>query len=149
MTATDKIAMWVDGQPIPEPSECFAIRGKSMVDVIHPLTGRTAIYGKTLEDVRAEKGYEQAERMTIEEFCRDKAARQDSPVEWIETTEEKYHEMLNVLPPARYASTGFLVGEPWDHHALTGRPRYAAFLRKGERYFESNRPMTTTEFDQL
>ena len=80
MTTTDKIAAYVDGQAIPEPSECFAIRGQIIIDVINPGTGLTAIYGKTLEDCRAEKGYEQAERMTIDEFCQDKAA-QDAPGE--------------------------------------------------------------------
>lgn len=146
MTTGQKVGMLIDGESIPEPSECFAVRGKTIVDLIHPLTGKTVIYGKTLEDVRAEKGYELAERMSIDEFCRGKAALQDSPVEWIETTEEKYEEMLNVLPPLCWRSTGFLVGEPFDHHALTGRARYQAYIRKGKQYFYSSRPMTAAEF---
>lgn len=120
-----------------------------MIDLIHPLTGKTAIYGKTLEDVRQEKGYEQAERMTIEEFCQSKAAAQDTPVIWEPTTEERYWEMLECLPPAAHTALGFLVGEPCDHHAMTGRPRYSAFIKRGDRYFESNRPMTTNEFERV
>jgi hypothetical protein len=54
--------------------------------------------------------------------------------------------MLEVLPPAVMARGGFLVGEPWDHHALTGRPRYAAFVELGGRWFESTRPVTVAEF---
>lgn len=137
--------MIVNGERI-EPSECIAVRGETIVDVLHPLTGKTVIYGKTLEDVRAEKGYELAEKMSIEEFCRDKAYGQDAPVEWIETTAEIYDEMLNVLPPLCWRSTGFMVSEPYDHHALTGRARYQAYIRKGGKYFASSRPMTAAEF---
>ena len=46
---------------------------------------------------------------------------------WIETTEERYDEMLGVLPPAYWSSIGFLVGEPMDHNA-NGQPRFSAFV---------------------
>jgi hypothetical protein len=32
-----------------------------------------------------------------------------------ECSEERYDEMLGVLPPALWLSKGFLVGEPFDH----------------------------------
>jgi len=32
-----------------------------------------------------------------------------------ECTEERYNEMLGVLPPALWLAKGFLVGEPHDH----------------------------------
>lgn len=67
---------------------------------------------------------------------------------WTLTTEEKYDEMLGVLPPALalMLDRGFLVGEPMDHDPITGRPRYSAFRRIADQYFESNAPMTTREF---
>ena len=45
--------------------------------------------------------------------------------------EERYREMMECLPPAAYRRDGFLVGEPQDHDAETGEPRYEAFIRRG------------------
>ena len=69
---------------------------------------------------------------------------------WIEVDESRYDEMLGVLPPALMTAIGFLVGEPMDHRYCTVtkvvRPRYAAFVRYGERFFESAFAMTIPEF---
>lgn len=131
-------------------THCFAVPGAdNMIDLVHPVTGKTVIYGKTLEDVRQEKGregYEKAELMLVDEFLRQKAARQDTPITWEETTEEKFHEMLEVLPPAAWENGGFLVGEPWDHHALTGAPRYAGYRELDGKYYAASRPLTRAEF---
>ena len=132
--------------------ECFAVRGVTIIDLINPATHRTHLYGKTLADCQAEPDYagkQTVERMTVEEFCRSKAALQDVPITWTETTEERYGEMLEVLPPIAMGNGGFLVGEPWDHHALTGDPRFQAYRQVGERYEASNRAMTVQEFRQL
>ena len=67
---------------------------------------------------------------------------------WIETTEERYDEMLGVLPPAYWSSIGFLVGEPMDHNA-NGQPRFSAFVRIGKRYFGAVEPLTIAEFRQI
>ncbi len=40
----------------------------------------------------------------------------------------------------------FLVGEPYDHDALSGEPRYQGFRQTSAGYFASSRPMTITEF---
>lgn len=129
---------------------CFAVRGaNSMIDLVHPVTGKTVIYGRTLEECRQEKGYEKTELMTVDEFCRDKAERQDEPVTWSETTEEHFFEMLECLPPAYQSPDGFLVGEPWDHHATTGRPRFAAYREIGDKFLTASRPMTVKEFREL
>lgn len=126
---------------------CFAVPGaSSMIDLVHPITEKTVVYGLTLEEVRQRKGDEKAVLMTVEEFCKSKAERQDVPIEWVETTEEKFYYALNVLPPATMANGGFLIGEPWDHHALTGRPRYSGYREFDGRYFVSNRAMTREEF---
>ncbi len=74
--------------------------------------------------------------------------------------------MLEVLPPAAYlpvaetgyfptVTHGFLVGEPWDHCAATGAPRFSAFIKRGytgvkdsdAKFYEANRPMTRKEFN--
>ena len=62
------------------------------------------------------------------------------------TTEEKFWEMLGVLPPAFQTGYGFLVGEPMDHNAQ-GQPRFTAFIEypRGT-FFESVGPMTIAEF---
>jgi hypothetical protein len=127
--------------------ECVAVPGETMIDVLHPITGRTVCYDKTLEQIRAERPeYAGAERMTVEAFCAAKAARQRTPITWDETTEAKFTEMLEVLPPAAMVRGGFLVGEPWDHDAGNGQPRFDAFRQIGDRFEAASRPMTRAEF---
>lgn len=65
------------------------------------------------------------------------------------TTEAKYWEMLEVLPPAIMTGDGFLVGEPMDHNAQ-GQPRFSAFFEypRGT-FYESVGPMTVAEFRAL
>lgn len=128
-----------------------------MIDVLRPDTGRTWYANQTLEEVRARavNGYEpecdyaQAEIMTIDEFCQDKASRQDTPIEWIEITEDQYDYYLEVLPPIDRHNGKFLVGEASDHHALTGKPRYQACLEQDGKYYQSNRPLTREELAKV
>ena len=48
-----------------------------------------------------------------------------------EVPEEKYYEMLEVLPPEAMASNAFLVGEPDDHAKdLSGNGRTACSFTK-------------------
>ncbi len=100
-------------------TEAYARPGEdSLIDCIHPETGLTFICGETFEQVR--ERYPNAERINIADWNKAIAAKQDEPVIWQEITEEKYNYYLEVLPPAAYArgfAGGFLVGEPWDHHA--------------------------------
>lgn len=123
----------------------FAVPGEdSLIDVIRPETGRSWIQDQTLEQIR--ERYPGAEVVNIEAFCAAKAARQDTPIQWDETTAEHYWEMLEVLPPACMLAGGFLVGEPCDHHAGNGQPRFQAFRKIGEKHFAASRPMTVREF---
>ncbi len=133
---------------INECNECFAVPGVTIIDVLNPLTGLTVCFGRSLADCQAE--YPGAIKMTVDAFCASKAAKQDSAVTWEETTEERWEDMLNVLPPACWPECGgaFLVGEPWDHHAVTGQPRYAAYRRQNGKFFTSSRPMAKLEFLQ-
>jgi hypothetical protein len=63
-------------------------------------------------------------------------------------SEQRYVEMLEVLPPAVFFHDGFLVGEPWDHNAQ-GFPRYQAFVKHNGRHYEYIEPMTVREFCEL
>ena len=69
-----------------------------------------------------------------------------------ECSEERYDEMLGVLPPALWLSYGFLVGEPTTHRKckVTGNimPTYAAFFNAYGRYFEGKN-MTAAEFKKF
>lgn len=133
-----------------DATEAFAIPGEdSLIDCINPFNGLSWIEGENLEQIRLR--YPGAEVVNIEAFCKAKAERQDTPISWTETTREHYEEMLNCLPPADYSKsfTAFLVGEAWDHHAGTGRPRYAAYEIRDGRYWEANRPMMRSEFRRI
>jgi hypothetical protein len=66
-----------------------------------------------------------------------------------ECTEERYDEMLGILPPALWLSYGFLVGEPSTHRKCKVKgnvmPTYAAFFYAFGRFFEGD-DMTVSEF---
>ncbi len=122
--------------------QVFAVPGELIIDIAHD--GKSGIYGQTLEEVRTR--HPNAIAMTLGEFCKGKAVQQDTPIQWEETTEERYWDMLEVLPPAYMNKAGFLVGEPWDHHAISGLPRFQAFTGKAGKFHAASRPMTVPEF---
>lgn len=131
-----------------DATEVFAEPGAGhIIDCIHPNTGRSWINDEDLEAVR--RRYPNAQRFNFDEWCAEKARRQDTPVTWDETTEEFYMEMLEVLPPACWMRGGFLVGEPADHHAKSGLPRFQAHIKRGGKYLVASRPMTRDEFKAL
>lgn len=116
----------------------------SLIDVIHPETNTGIYSNETLEQIR--ERYPAAEVVNIDDWCKAKAARQDSPVVWDEITEEQYWCWLECLPPAVRLGGAFLVGEPHDHHATSGMPRYQACNETGGKWFTSSRPMSVKEF---
>ena len=129
--------------------DCIARpRADNIIDLIHPTTGKTLIYGLTLAEIRQRPGDEKAEIMRYQDFADAKAERQDTPIKWEETTEEKFSYMLEVLPPAAMHGGGFLVGEPTDHHAVTGQPRFGACKEQDGKYYAANRPLTRAEFQK-
>lgn len=69
--------------------------GLSCIDFINPTTGKSAINGETLEQVRVR--YPEAEIIEVYEFIDKKEKTLCSDP--VEITEEKYIEMLEVLPP--------------------------------------------------
>lgn len=126
-------------------TEAFAVPGEdSLIDLCWPETGLSTVYGETLDQIR--QRYPGAEVVNVGAFLAAKAERQHTPVVWTPCTEARYDDMLNVLPPAAHERGGFLVGEPWDHDAGNGQPRYAAFRQRGGTFYESSRPMTRAEF---
>lgn len=82
-------------------------------------------------------------------FIRKKPMRE--PLEWLDSTEEDYYDMLGCVPPAAQSSLGFLVGEAYDHRSPSGDPRYMAYICRGAdlKYLKSSRPMTEAEFRSL
>lgn len=62
-----------------------------------------------------------------------------------ETTEERYWEMLCVLPPEYRGNHGFLVGEEYDH-TPGGIPRFKAFWSIGGKFYECEQPLTVERF---
>lgn len=147
MDHIEKISAFLEADNCPFPTECYAVPGDdSIIDTIHPATGLTVYCAETAEQIQAR--HPGAVRMRIVEFCDQKAERQDVPVTWSAVSEETYNDMLEVLPPAYMGNGGFLVGEPWDHHAGTGQPRYAAYRKRGEVYETASRPMTIREFKE-
>lgn len=128
-----------------EFTEVFAIPGQSsIIDGIHPVTGLSLICGETLEQVR--ERHPGAQRMQWEDWRAARAAEQNSPVEWLASDAEQYHEMLNILPPAAWVAGAFLVGEPTDHDMATGCARFQMYRHRGEAYEASSRPVTVREF---
>jgi hypothetical protein len=72
---------------------------------------------------------------------------------WTEVSEERFDDMLGVLPPEIMTGLGFLVGEPSDHVicGVTGRlaANYQPFAHIGEKFYGADRCMTVAEFKRL
>jgi hypothetical protein len=134
--ATVNPAKWTHG--IAAPGHRY------LIDVIKPETGLTLIEGETLEQVRLR--HPNAVLVNLAEWRAARGAEQDTPVEWIPTTEEKYWDALGALPPAAQAGAAFLLGEPQDTHIRTGAERFDAYYSRGNTYLVSSRPITRTEF---
>lgn len=129
-------------------TECYAVPGADwIVDVIRPDNGLTWVNGHTEEEIKSREPL--AVRMPIAQHCAEKAARQHTPITWAPTSERKYNEMLEVLPPIDWAYGYFLVGEPTDSDAETGESRYQAYRVRGSHWYRqyaaSSRPITRRE----
>lgn len=65
-------------------------------------------------------------------------------IQWVETTEKQYDDMLGVLPPASMAADAFQVGEAFNH--VNGQPTFATFCWRDGKYFESVDAVTFRQF---
>jgi hypothetical protein len=78
----------------------------------------------------------------------------NSGLDWRIVDEDRYYEMLEILPPACQTGLGFLVGEPMDHVkcSVTKKiaPNFTAFAEIGtpanRTYYECTKPLTIAEF---
>lgn len=59
---------------------------------------------------------------------------------WLETTQEKYHEQLEIVPPARAEKHGFAVGEPLLHDE-DEYPIHQIYVYCCSRYFTRPAPL--------
>lgn len=129
-------------------TQCFVHPGPvdSIIDMVNPDTGRSCVYGETLDELRVR--YPGTVIRNFYALLSEKAAEQNRPGEWLDCSAERYEQMLGVLPPAAMKSGAFMVGEAVDHHSGTGRARFRAFrANRGEGTFsEYSRPMTFAEF---
>jgi hypothetical protein len=131
----------------------FAIPGQNhIIDAVRA-DGRSMVNGQTLDEIKARgPEYAAVELMPWEDYRSAQIARQNTPITWARTSGRKYNEMLEVLPPAYWDSYGFLVGEPYDHSAETGKPRFQAYRMRGGKgpysaiYEVASRPLTVAEF---
>lgn len=124
---------------------CFAVPGEgNIVDSVDPKTRRGHYSGENLAEIRVR--YPGAVLMPLAEWMSAKSAQQDTPGVWSPIEEDRFQEMLNVLPPAAWHNGAFLVGEASDHHAASGQPRFTCCREKGGEFAEYSRPMTHKEF---
>lgn len=130
------------------PTLCFAVPGAlSIIDGYRPETRCGWWSGETLEQIQVR--HPGAVLMTLQAFCEAKAKIQDRPVSWSTVTADSYHDALGCLPPERMLPGAFLVGEPSDHHAITGLPRFACYKRHQGQHWASDRPLTVVEFEAM
>jgi hypothetical protein len=125
-------------------TECYAVPGSNnIIDTINPDTGLTFYYGRTEAEIQAKEPG--AVRMTLDAWRADAIARQHTPITWDPSDQERYDDMLNVLPPIEWRGGAFCVGEPYDHDLETGEERYQAYWHRGVEYVASSRPVTRRE----
>jgi len=124
---------------------CFAVPGEGfIIDTADAKTRRSHINGHSLAEIQLR--YPGAVLVPLAEYVEAKAQAQDAPGRWVPVTEDRFHEMLNVLPPAAWQGGAFLVGEASDHHAASGRPRFTCYRERGEEFAMYSRAMTHNEF---
>jgi len=127
---------------------CFADINDSCIDDLVNMETKTGVYSKkSISELQKENP--KAKVMKISEWSQIRHDRQNTPVQWLESTEEDYDYALGCLPPIAYNGSGFLVGEPYDHDPLTGSPRFRAHIMQNDKFFKSDRPITIEEFEKL
>jgi len=130
------------------PTHAFVIPGEcDVIGLIDPATGRSCINGHSLDDIRVR--YPNAEIVEIESWRNERDIRTNPEIIWMESSEEKYHAMLCILPPRLQGEGGFLVGERHDFFGARGEARYQGFLQHRDVFLMSSRPMTATEFEKV
>lgn len=129
-------------------SHVFAKPGATdIVDAVDPDTSRGLYSGKTIDQLRLSDPTIEVYPFDDWEAKRNEAM--NTPIEWQETTEDEYDEMLGAVPPNAMSRLGFLLGEPQDHFGQNGAERCRAYIVRDGKYLKSNRPITRAEFRAL
>ena len=72
---------------------------------------------------------------------------------WRPVTEERFDEMLGIMPPLAWTSKGFLVGEAWSHREcrITGivRATFTAFAKVDGQHYEALSDLTYPEWGAI
>lgn len=125
---------------------CFADLSRPIIiDFYNPHTKR-GHFGSSEENIK--ERYPGAKLMKVSDFRKEADKKQSPPIQWIQTTQEKFNYAFEVVPPAYYRKNSFLLGEPIDHRCLTGEPRYEGFIQTKDGFFVTNRPVTEKEFEE-
>ena len=124
---------------------CFANINDHCIDDLINMETKTGVYSKK-SIPELQKDNPTAKVMKISEWSQIRHNRQNTPVQWVASTAANYDYALGCLPPIAYNGSGFLIGEPYDHDALTGKPRFTAHIMRGDKFFKSDRPMTIERF---
>ena len=115
--------------------QCFYVPGShTIIDTARP-DGLSACFGETLEQVQAR--YPGATLCDFDDACRQIDTADNEryrPGELHETTEERFIEMLEVLPPMQWRRGK--TGESFKMSELTKGDITACYVRLGNRYFE-------------
>lgn len=102
----------------------------SIIDEVNPITGRSAVCGETLEQIR--KRYPKAEIVTWEPWLSNKEKAHCTEPQPID--KDRFMEMLEVLPPQRWQHGKNCESfELMEHYSGRVTSIYARF---GNRYFE-------------
>ena len=135
-------------QSLMEDQMVFAVPGEgNIIDTVVPGPCELSrINGETLEEIQVR--YPGAVMVSMASWLEEKAKAQNTPVQWFPVTEEAYMYGLEVLPPVGWEGDAFMTGEPTDHCAKTGQPRYQAYKSYEGKRFTSSRPMTLREFQE-
>lgn len=118
-----------------------------IIDTIDPVTGKSSICQKSLEQLKTE--YPNVQRSTVGRFCRTKGKLQRKKVEWRIVSTDDYYTAWEEFPPFICGRGYFLHGEPVDHYADTGEARYMAFRAVYGKHERSSRPMSIREFKKI
>jgi hypothetical protein len=72
------------------------------------------------------------------------------PFAWEPISEDDYHYALEVMWPAVWAGSCFLMGEPMDHRGAGDSARFLFFGKGNDgEHYRGSRPVTCTEFRTL
>ena len=120
----------------------FQASTNTIIDLVHPLTGRSIYAGENLEEIQ--KRYPGAVQVPWELAWEQKQEKEKRPVQ--EITGEKFEEMLCCLPPRGWRNGGaaesFKISEMWSGNITD------IFCRIGEKFY-TLRDVVSLDHDEI